>query len=295
MNRLAFLAALALASCAPTSEIETGEGAEDVSAELSLAVVELPVTKSNAEVGLTVITKKADYIAFFGAAPPPDVSFNKHWVLHYSTGVQPTGGYDANILGVERIGSGTSARLVVATESVSPGPGCLVTMALTNPQTTVRIPKQKKSISVEQAWNESMTDCSEPSWCASALCGPGTICDEYTDACVEEPFCPKVKCANGYVCDESVDACVGRPCDPDLADDCPAGFVCDNQIACITQPCPTAFRCEPAPADPCEGYDWVGGCEGTTLKYCDAGELVTIECAPATCGFADGPGYYDCL
>lgn len=294
MLRYAFLAAVALVACAPSSDVEVGEGADEDASELALSFVELPVTKSAADPALTVITKKADYIAFFGTQPPASVNFNKHWVLHYSTGVQSTGGYDANILSVERIGSGDGARLVVGTESVAPGPGCMVTMALTNPQMTVRIPKQKKTVSVEQAWNETMTDCSQPNWCASALCGPGTVCDEYVDACVEEPFCPKVKCANGYVCDEAVDACVGRPCDPNLADDCPSGFVCDNQIVCITFPCPAEYRCEPAPSDPCQGIDWVGTCEGTTLKYCDAGSLVTIECAPADCGYSESNGYYDC-
>jgi hypothetical protein len=288
-----------IAACAPDTGLGEGEEAEDIASDISLTVVELPVTKSAAPEGLTVITKKADYVAFFGTQPPSNVNFQAHWVLHYSMGIENTGGYDANITAVERIGSGAGARLAIYLEEVSPGPGCFVTQALTNPQVTVRIPKQKKTIAIDQSLTETSTDCSEPNWCASALCGPGTTCDELSDSCVEEAFCPKVKCANGYECDESVDACVGRLCDPEAAPEdgmsCPSGFVCENQIVCITYPCPAQYRCEPAPEDPCQGIDWVGTCDGTTLKYCDNNQLVEVECSPYECGYNSSAEYFDCL
>jgi len=288
-----------LLACAPDSGLEIGENAEDATESLKLNMVELDVKKSAAPEGLTIITKKADYVAFFGTQPPSNVNFQSHWVLHYSMGVENTGGYDANMLSVERIGSGANARLAIGIEEVSPGPGCMVTQALTNPQVTVRIPKQNKSIGIDQSVTSTVTDCSEPNWCAAALCGPGTTCDELSDACVEEPFCPKVKCANGYECDESVDACVGRTCDPEAGPEdgmsCPSGFNCENHIVCITFPCPADYRCEPAPADPCQGIDWVGTCEGTTLKYCDNNQLVVVECSPAECGYNTSAQYFDCL
>ncbi len=290
-----FSLALAATACAPSSDVESGEGTEEVGAELSVPFVELDVKKSPASTGLTVITKKSEYVEFFGAQPPANVNFQAHWVLHYSSGVQPSGGYGANIVSVDRIGSGAGARLVVGLEDVSPGPACFVTMALTNPQMTVRIPKQKKTIQIEQSTTETITDCSEPNWCSSALCGPGTQCDEAIDACVDNDFCPLVKCMNGTTCDEAANACVGWLCDPNDASSCPTGMVCENQIACITFPCPAEYRCEQAPVDPCQGIDWVGTCEGTTLKYCQSNELVVVECAPADCGFSSSAGYYDCL
>jgi hypothetical protein len=296
MHRIACsLAALTLFACAPESGLPTEDGAEDSDAALALPFVELAVTKPAAPAGLTVITKKADYVAFFGTNPPADVNFNKHWVLHYSMGIQNTGGYDANITSVERIGSGANARLVIAEQAISPGPMCFVTQALTNPQVTVRISKQNKTIAIDQNLSDEITDCSEPNWCAAALCGPGTTCDELVDACVEEAFCPKVKCANGYACSEEENACVPRSCDPEVPNDCPSGMICHNPIVCITWPCPADYRCTPAPADPCQGIGWEGTCDGTTLKYCDTNELVTIECAPADCGWNSAQAYYDCL
>lgn len=290
-----FTLGLFFTACAPGSDLGEVEDTEDRASALSVPFVELSVKKSPASNGLTVLTKTSDYVAFFGEAPPSSVDFKKHWVLHYSSGVQSSGGYDANIASIERMGSGPNAHLVVGLEDVSPGPMCMVTMALTNPQTTVRIPKQNKSITVDQKTTETITDCSEPDWCAAALCAPGATCDELQDACVEEAFCPRVRCANGTSCDEELDACVGWLCDPADASSCPTGMVCDNQIVCITYPCPAEYRCEMAPPDPCQGIGWVGVCEGTTLKYCDADVLEVVECAPGDCGFSGSNGYYDCM
>jgi hypothetical protein len=294
---LALLAPLAAFpfACAPATDLGDLEDADERAFELSLAFEELDVRKSAAQAGLTVITKTADYVAFFGEAPPAGVDFKKHWVLHYSMGVQSTGGYDANILEIEREGSGAGSSLVITTQDVSPGPMCLVTQALTNPQVTVKIKKQKKTIEIQQITESTVTDCSQPNWCAAALCAPGTTCDELVDACVGGDFCPVAKCANGYVCDEDQDACVGRPCDPNDALSCPSGMACENHIVCITWPCPADFRCAPASDDPCQGIDWAGTCEGSTLKYCDAGQLVTIDCSPYDCGWNAGQSYFDCL
>src|SRR5687768_13245502 len=83
---------LFILACAPATGREGGEGSEDVSSDLSINFVELGVTKSAAPEGLTIITKTADYVAHFGAQPPSNVDFKKHWVLHWSMGEQNTGG-----------------------------------------------------------------------------------------------------------------------------------------------------------------------------------------------------------
>ncbi len=59
----------------------------------------------------------------------PKVDFAKYQVLAAFMGVKPTGGYSITISKVEK--SGTS--VFVTTKSTSPGPGTIVTMALTNP------------------------------------------------------------------------------------------------------------------------------------------------------------------
>lgn len=282
--------------CAPGSSVGEQEDAAEDESELSVSFQKLNVRKSNSPEGLTVITRKADYVAFFGEQPPAGVNFNQSWVIHYSLGVKNTGGFGADILSVDRNGPAAARTLDILVQDTSPGPNCIVTQALTNPQVTIKIPKQKTSIDVNHTFASVTTDCgTEQNWCAAALCGPDSRCDEFTDSCVQDLFCPRVRCANGYECSEELDQCIGRICDPEDSNSCPSGFSCENQIACITQPCPTEFRCEPAREVTCEEIGWTGICQGPTLKYCDGDEMTTVECAPGQCEFVDAEGYYDCV
>lgn len=240
--------ACALLVAAPFAVALSGCSVETASTDESdltstVTFKKLAVTKSNADPGLTILKSKAQYLAFFGKPAPASIDFNKSWVLHYSTGMQSTGGFKAEIVGVKRTGSGANRRLEIATRSTSPGPTCAVTEALTNPQMTVKINKQLSPIGIDQTNEEVVTDCSEPDFCASALCAPGTVCDEATDSCVAPPYCITVKCANGYECDNTARACVPRSCDPTNPLDCPANFECRNQIQCKMAPCPVDYRC----------------------------------------------------
>ena len=294
---LATSLSLAVAACAPGGDLDSFEEAGDTESELALAMTVVPVSKSEAPPGLTILRKKSEFVSFFGQQPPADLDFNKSWVVHYSMGIQNSGGFAAGITAIEREGSGASARLLVRSTDTSPGPNCFVTMALTNPQITVKIPKQKKSIPVDHANESIVTDCGTvQNFCWTVKCAAGFVCDEFQDACVEEPFCPKVKCANGYTCDETVDACVGRLCEPSDAASCPSGMVCQNQIACITAPCPEEFRCEPGPT--CADIGYEGTCVDNTLMYCssnEADDLQSIPCGSSTCGWDSTNGFYDCL
>ncbi len=288
---------LSLSACAPGTELDSVEQTDLTESELSLSMQIVDVKKSPAPPGLTIIRKKSEFVEFFGTQPPAGLNFNKSWLLHYSMGVQNTGGYEATFVGVEREGSGANAHLLIRSNDQNPGPNCFVTQALTNPQVAVKIPKQSKNIPITHANTATFTDCGTvQNWCATALCETGQVCDEFTDACVEEPFCPKVKCANGYSCSEELDQCIGRLCDPEDADSCPANFECLNQIQCITQPCPGEFRCEPAPPEvTCADIGWNGTCVGNILKYCssnEADDMTTQDCSPGSCvvnqqGFAD--------
>jgi hypothetical protein len=282
--------------CAPDTGLDaTDEATESGREALSLPFVELDVTKADAPPGFTVIRKKAEFEAFFGQPMPAGLDFNKHWVLHYSMGVQPTGGYAARITSVERLGAGSQKRLSIGSLDVNPGPACMVTQALTNPQTTVRIAKQKSNVAIDHYNNFELTDCSEPDFCLSALCPEGTQCDELSDSCIDNDFCPLVRCAKGMVCDEAANACVPGPCNPDEVGACPIGFACVNHVMCITQPCPEDFRCE-AVLDECAavgGYE--GSCDGSVLRFCDQGEVHAYDCGSSKCGWNESMGYYDCL
>ena len=256
---------VALPACAPDSGVESDEATSD-SAALSLSFEVLPITKSAAPAGITVIKNKAQYVAFFGVQPTSDISFQHSWVINYSMGVENTGGYNAEISAVDRTGSGSHRKLTVSTISTSPGASCPVTQSLTNPQVTVKINKQTNPIAIVQNDDAVVTDCNA--------------------------FCPHVKCANGFECDEAQDACVPRSCD-ETNPDCPAGFSCENHIACITAPCPTDYRCYET--DPCHGITFEGTCTGNTLQYCDNATLVSLSCGSETCGYDSSNSWYDCL
>lgn len=281
---------VACAPEAPDADVEEESSRSEADA-LSLPFQTLDVKKSAASPGLTVLKTKAQYKAFFGANPPSSVNFNQSWVLHYSSGVQNTGGYKAEIIGVDRTGAGANKKLTVTTRDTSPGEGCFVTQALTNPQMTVKINKQVSTLPVELSMTSATTDCSVPNWCATALCGPGQMCIEETDTC-KNSFCMVAKCANGYRCDDEAAACVPRECDPDVADTCPAGFACTNNIVCITFPCPADYRCHESP---CGTTTFEGECDNNTLKYCDNNTLHTVDCQTSTCGYDASHAWYDCL
>ena len=47
--------------------------------------------------------------------------------------------------------------------------------------------------------------------------------------------------------------------------------------------------------DPCGGVTWEGCCEGQVLTYCDAGTVLTVDCADnPQCGWDPGAPGYDC-
>jgi hypothetical protein len=75
----------------------------------------------------------------------------------------------------------------------------------------------------------------DPGFCASALCGPGTRCDEGADACIpDDPgFCASALCGPGTRCDEAADACVA-----------------DDPSFCASALCGPGRRCDEA-ADAC--------------------------------------------
>lgn len=292
----AFVFSSSIVGCAPespdgTDDVEE-EGTRSESDALALPFVKLNVQKNPAPPGLTVLKTKAQYKAFFGSNPPSSVNFNQSWVVHYSMGVQNTGGYAVDITKVQRTGTGANKKLTISTLDTVPGENCFVTQAFTNPQVTVKINKQTpSSILVEQDFQLETTDCSVPNWCATALCGPGQTCIEETDSC-KASFCMVAKCANGYECDDEAAACVPRKCDPNVADTCPAGFACTNQIQCITTPCPADYRCHESP---CGTTTFEGECDSNVLKYCENDTLVTVDCQSSTCGFDAGHAWYDCL
>ncbi len=53
---------------------------------------------------------------------------------------------------------------------------------------------------------------------------------------------------------------------------------------------------QPAPADPCQGIDYAGTCQGSKVVWCENGALQSLSCGTKkSCGWSAGKGYYDCL
>lgn len=68
--------------------------------------------------------------------PVPEVDFSSGSVVLAAMGRRATGGYEVIVAEVRR----TEEALAVTVREVSPGPGCMVTQALTSPAVAVRIP-----------------------------------------------------------------------------------------------------------------------------------------------------------
>jgi len=93
-----------------------------------------------------LLTSAREYAALFGHEAPKSVDFGREWVVFYSAGIKPTGGYDASVLDIRLTENGRS--LLVTTSLVSPGPGCIVTLALTKPYALVKLEATTRDLNV---------------------------------------------------------------------------------------------------------------------------------------------------
>ncbi len=71
----------------------------------------------------------------------PEVHFRKHMVIGVFMGTRPTGGYSISITRVVQ-----NEKTVVSVREQAPGPGDMVTMALTAPYHVVVVPQSEKPI-----------------------------------------------------------------------------------------------------------------------------------------------------
>jgi hypothetical protein len=230
-----------------------------------------------------LITSAADYERYFGHPPPEDsaIDWSRQWVVFYSAGIQPTGGYKAQI---ERIFV-TGRVLQVVTVLVRPGDNCLVTQALTKPNVMVTfdrptVPLRRFRFSHREEVRSCEDEGGATSACAAVLCAIGTRCQEMGG---EAQCVPIARCGGkrGETCpglgrcvDDPTDSCVlGR--DPDCAGMC----VCDALAKCIE-----GQRFDNSP----EVCNCVPENQGVSCgrKTCPAGQV----CCNASCGICTPPG-----
>jgi hypothetical protein len=86
--------------------------------------------------GRAIITSAESWENYFGTVPPADIDFDTESVVFYGAGLQFTGGFSAEIVGISF--DDGSQELVIETRFSSPGPYCPVTMALTTPHSIVK-------------------------------------------------------------------------------------------------------------------------------------------------------------
>jgi hypothetical protein len=249
------------------------------------------VGKQAASKTRTLIRSARGYQSFFGHAPPAAVDFSREWVMFYSAGTEPTGGYEASFVALLRNGSS----LIAITKLVSPGSACVVDDLVNTPFALIKFPAQPGT-SAQFYKSDVVTDCVvDP--CSYIDCGPGSHCekgqcvvscggligapcpgqgkcgDDPNDGC--DPAaggadCPGVcSCVQTQACttnskfnsDPAVCACV-PVCGPVCAIYCDYGNVLD------ANGCPTC-SCNPPPSDPCATVKCAAG------THCDAGKCVS--------------------
>lgn len=104
-----------------------------------------------AEPQRTVIRDSAAWARFWAEAAgdlvpsllPPPVAFDQKIAVVVAMGRRRTGGYAITVENVYRAGG----RLYVVVKETAPGPGCLVTHALTSPVEVVLLPRTEEPVS----------------------------------------------------------------------------------------------------------------------------------------------------
>lgn len=185
-----------------------GAGDPELKADLpglSFTVFTDDVGAAAAQATRRVIVSNTGYRALFGH-DAPGIDFRKEWVFFYAAGVQRTGGYKAAVESIRN--SGASATLKVVTALESPGPGCVVTQALTRPHVLVRF----KIPSPRPIWARYYTHDT------SRSCAPKVDCVTDADCVVTADYCRACDCralpktAQAPACDGPGVRCFADPC-----------------------------------------------------------------------------------
>jgi hypothetical protein len=200
-----------------------------------------------------LIRTSQGYLSFFGHAAPAGVDFSTEWVIFYSAGTRPNGGFEARILSLTRAGS----QLVAVTSLLSPGPSCIVPQVVTTPNVLIKFAAQTGA-SAQFFKNDSTVDCGtggDP--CAAVTCPVGSMCVVEPVVCITAP-CPGLgKCVpqpvqhcggiGGIACPGS-GQCVDDPsdsCDPNNG-----GADCGGICQCLPVPifCPNGGHFDTSPS-----------------------------------------------
>jgi len=305
LKNMAVAAGLAIAGCAapPIEDIvgtsgaglQTGVQAEQAEQEVQRVI---PFTWIDDPRGIgssrtearRVFTSAAQYRRILGHAPPPSVDFGAgEIVVLFDGGLKRTGGYEANIEGVD-FSRGT---LFITIAILSPGPACVVAQQVTHPYALVKLQRPRPlGLRVRFVRNDKVIKCDPASapTCADISCPDGKHC---VPPAVGVPYPLPPYCAPD-------DEPTPEPTDPDPCGSvrCKAGTHCEpleDGPTCLADPpfcggiagieCPGEGYCVDNPDDSCDledgGNDCGGLCECQTLGDCEDGYV--WDNAPDVC------------
>ncbi len=166
-----------------------------------------------------VITTRSDFEAVFGDGATPPVDFRSHWLVFFTPGTQPTGGFGAGIASVAA--SSTGATLYVTTKLEAPGDDCVVHQALTKPAVLVKFARPRPTPTYFRfTRTERERHCRAPIDCDAIICAQGTICVDGLDGddshCEAYRTCHStgLRCGAGSHCEDNPIVCLGTPCVP---------------------------------------------------------------------------------
>lgn len=251
-----------LGACTPAEQegqlpIEKSASAElgkADSLDVSLTRVDAPIGfERRTQGGRAIVTSAGSWVQYFGTEAPANVDFSREWVAFYGLGARSSGGFTATINALRNVPS--YEVVVMATEEVSPGPGCAVTKNITFPYELAKfdIPSPAPTwaaldhtdtlsqCSVDECNPLLNTGCDEGEYCEPGLCllhcsvdDPG--CCEPAQ-CMPEPI-------HGECGDGSIAVCEIVP------PECPIGLVLEVVNGCFGE-CVDPLTCLPPPQEVC--------------------------------------------
>lgn len=147
-----------------TAQIEAQAEKADGYRLYTIRSVRIPDGVGNTETR-KVFTTAASFRRYFGVDAPVD--FARRWIVFYSAGRKPTGGYTVSVPLVTRSASGRT--LEVNTRLDSPGEGCLVTQATTKPTIMASFTKPSPTVGAVRYYKSDR----KPASCVATgpLCG----------------------------------------------------------------------------------------------------------------------------
>lgn len=254
---------------------------------------EIPAAKGRTQTRRLFKTARA-FDSYFGrgSARAAGIDFAREWAAFYSAGARRSGGFVATFARLEV--NETGRTLYLTTRLESPGPDCMVTMALTKPTALVAFRRPPTNPRGTRYLRDDTTRSCRLT-CADLGCAADELCDDAAEEPRCEPTlsCRNTRCAPGFHCTMSAIACIRAPCPAALPQCIEDDTTCDRIV------CADGFYCSTERDGLAECVERTVSCSqvrcraGTycTEAYGNAECAAVVTCASVRCGW--GTRCYD--